>query len=194
MKKKSRFSASANPPGAGQIPDSRLKNKAKKIKLLILDVDGVMTDGSIILDNAGNEFKRFHVRDGHGIKMMSRAGIKVAIITGRKSRVVDRRARELGIREVHQGIFQKSAVYKSLLRKYKCRDEEVAFMGDDIVDIELLKKAGLSAVPADADEGAKKWAAFVSTKDGGRGAVREFIELILKSSGIWNKVSGECIG
>jgi 3-deoxy-D-manno-octulosonate 8-phosphate phosphatase (KDO 8-P phosphatase) len=169
-------------------------NKAQYIKLLILDVDGVLTDGSIILDNTGNEFKMFHVRDGHAIKMLKKVGIKVALISGRKSHVVERRAEELGIIEVHQGIFKKSAVYESLLQKYKCNDTETAFMGDDIVDIELLKRAGLSGVPADADEGVKKWAAFISTKKGGRGAVREFIELILKSSGLWDKVSGESIG
>ncbi len=168
--------------------------KAKKIKLVILDVDGVLTDGSIILDNEGNEFKMFHVRDGHGIKMLNKAGIKVAIITGRRSKVVERRAEELGVTELYQGIFKKSAVYESLLQKYGCRDEEVAFMGDDIVDVELLKRVGFPAMPADADEEAKKWAVFVSTKRGGRGAVREFIELILKSSGLWDSVSGESIG
>jgi 3-deoxy-D-manno-octulosonate 8-phosphate phosphatase (KDO 8-P phosphatase) len=173
---------------------SKLKNKAKKIKVVIFDVDGVLTDGSIILDNEGNEFKMFHVRDGHGIKMLNKAGIKVAIITGRKSLVVERRAKELGVTELYQGIFKKSSVYESLLQKYNCSDEEVAFMGDDIVDIELLKRAGLSAVPADADEGAKKWACFISTKRGGRGAVREFIELILKSSGHWDSVYRESIG
>jgi 3-deoxy-D-manno-octulosonate 8-phosphate phosphatase (KDO 8-P phosphatase) len=168
--------------------------KAKKIKLLILDVDGVMTDGSIILDDKDNEFKMFNVRDGHGIKMLRKAGIKVALITGRKSRVVERRAEELGITDVYQGIFKKSAVYESLLKKYNCTDEETAFMGDDIGDIELLRKVGLSAVPADAEEDAKKCAAFISTKNGGRGAVREFIDLILKSSGLWQKVSGEYLG
>jgi 3-deoxy-D-manno-octulosonate 8-phosphate phosphatase (KDO 8-P phosphatase) len=167
--------------------------KAKKIKLVILDVDGVLTDGSIILDNEGNELKMFHVRDGHGIKLLSRAGIRVAIVTGRKSAVVEKRAEELGITDVYQGVFRKSAVYGSLLQKYGYSDEEAAFMGDDIVDVEILKKAGLSAVPCDADEGAKKWAAFISAKKGGRGAVREFIELILKSSGLWENVSGESI-
>lgn len=177
-----------------KVQSSKLKEKARRIKLLILDVDGVMTDGSIILDNEGNEFKIFHVRDGHGIKMLQRAGIKVAIISGRESRVVERRAKELGITDVYQGIFKKSSVYESLLQKYGCKDEGVAFMGDDTVDTGLLKRAGLSAVPADADGEAKKWAAFISTKKGGRGAVREFIELILKSSGLWDSVSGESIG
>lgn len=168
-----------------------IKSKAGKIKLLILDVDGVMTDGSIILDNEGNEFKRFHVRDGHGIKMISRAGIKVAIITGRKSKVVEVRARELGIEEVYQKVFQKSLVYEKLQKKYNCRDENVAFMGDDVVDQELLRRAGLTAAPADAEEEAKKLADIVTKRGGGRGAVREFTDLILKSSGLWKKVSGE---
>ncbi len=145
-----------------QLTKKQLIEKTKKIKLLILDVDGVMTDGSIILDNEGNELKRFHVRDGHGIKMLQKAGITVVIITGRKSRVVEIRAKELGIREVHQRIFRKSAVFEQMLEKYKCKDENVAFMGDDIVDQELLKRAGLTAVPADAEEGAKKLADIIT--------------------------------
>ena len=170
-----------------------IREKARKIKLLVLDVDGVMTDGSIILDNEGNEFKRFHVRDGHGIKMIQKAGITVVIITGRKSKVVDIRARELGIKEVHQKIFRKSAVFDQMLKKYACKDENAAFMGDDIVDQELLKRAGLTAAPADAEEEAKKLADIVMKRGGGRGAVREFIDLILKSSGLWEKVSGESL-
>jgi len=166
---------------------------AKNIKLLILDVDGVMTDGSIILDNKGNEFKRFHVRDGHGIRMLGNAGIKTVIVTGRRSKVVDIRAKELGITDVFQKIYKKSEIYKELLRKYNYKDEDVAFMGDDIVDVELLKRAGLSAAPADADEEAKKHADIVMKRDGGRGAVREFTDLILKSSGLWQKVSGELL-
>ncbi len=168
-----------------------IKEKAKKIKLLILDVDGVMTDGSILLDNKGNEYKRFHVRDGHGIKMIGRAGITIAIITGRRSKVVELRAKELGITEVYQKIFKKSLIYEKLLKKYKCKDENVAFMGDDVVDQELLKRAGLSAAPADAEEEAKKLADLVTKRNGGRGAVREFTDLILKSSVLWKKVSGE---
>lgn len=168
-----------------------IMRKAAKIKLLILDVDGVMTDGSIILDNNGNETKRFYVRDGHGIKMLQKAGLTVAIITGRKSKVLEVRAKELGIKEVYQKIFKKSAVYEKLLKKYKCSDENVAFMGDDIVDQELFKRAGLSAAPCDADETARKLADVITQKGGGRGAVREFTDLILKSTGLWKKVSGE---
>ncbi|MBI5739495.1 MAG: HAD-IIIA family hydrolase [Nitrospirae bacterium] len=168
-----------------------MDERAKNVKLLILDVDGVMTDGSIILDNEGNEFKRFHVRDGHGIKMLKKAGIMTAIITGRSSKVVDIRAKELGIEDVYQKVFKKTAVYEELLKKYNCSDENVAFMGDDIVDVGLLKRAGLSSVPADADEDTKKYANLVMKKNGGRGAVREFTDLILKASGHWEKVSKE---
>ncbi|GBD96169.1 3-deoxy-D-manno-octulosonate 8-phosphate phosphatase KdsC [bacterium BMS3Abin06] len=173
--------------------NKRIKEKAGKIKLLILDVDGVMTDGSIILDNEGNELKRFHVRDGHGIKMIQKAGITVGIITGRKSNVLKLRAKELGIKEVYQKVFKKSLVYEKLLEKYECKDDNVAFMGDDIVDRELFKRAGLTAAPADAEEYAKNWADLVTKRGGGRGAVREFVDLILRSSGLWEKVSGESL-
>jgi 3-deoxy-D-manno-octulosonate 8-phosphate phosphatase (KDO 8-P phosphatase) len=171
--------------------NTELSGKAKKIKLLILDVDGVMTDGSIILDNEGNELKRFHVRDGHGIKMLDRVGIRTAIITGRESNVVLRRAEELGIKDVFQKVYVKSEVYESLLRKYALTDENVAFMGDDIVDQELMKRSALSAAPADAEESIKNMADIVTSKGGGRGAVREFINFILEHSGLSDKVSGE---
>ncbi|MBI4843287.1 MAG: HAD-IIIA family hydrolase [Nitrospirae bacterium] len=168
-----------------------MEAKTKKIKLLILDVDGVMTDGSIILDNEGNELKRFHVRDGHGIRMLKKAGIRTAIITGRKSKVVKRRAKELGIADVFQGVYKKSLVYDSLREKYSLKDENIAFMGDDIVDIELFRRASVTAAPADAEEEVMKRADFISSRNGGRGAVREFTDLILKSSGRWGDVSGE---
>lgn len=170
-----------------------IREKAKKIRMIILDVDGVLTDGSIILDNNGNEFKRFNVRDGHGVRMLIKAGIMAVIITGRRSEVVDRRAEELGITEVHQGVFNKLSVYEKILLKYKFIDEEIAFMGDDIVDIGILRRVGLSAVPADAEEGVKIWASFVSAKKGGRGAVRELANLILSSSGRYDPDSGELI-
>lgn len=170
-----------------------IREKAKKIRMLILDVDGVLTDGSIILDNNGNEYKRFNVRDGHGIRMLIRTGIKGAIITGRRSEVVVRRAAELEITEVHQGVFDKVSVYEKILSKYNFKEEEIAFMGDDIVDIGILRRVGLSAVPADAEEGVKRWASFVSAKNGGRGAVRELTNLILSSSGLIDPSSGELL-
>jgi len=160
-----------------------IQSKAKKIKLLLLDVDGVLTDGRILLDNQGNELKAFHVRDGHGIKMAQKAGIIVGIITGRISEVVNIRARELGIKEVHQGAHEKIAVYDSILARYGFRDEEVAYIGDDIVDVDIFKRTGLAVAVDDADPSVKPHVDMTTRKAGGRGAVREFINLILKHQG-----------
>jgi len=157
--------------------------KAKNIKLLLLDVDGVMTDGRIILDNQGNELKSFHVRDGHGIKLAQRAGIIIGIITGRKSEAVNIRARELGITEVHQGAHEKIIVYGRILKKYGLRDFEVAYMGDDVVDIAIFQRAGLAVTVADADPAVKPFIDMATRAAGGRGAVRELINLILKKQG-----------
>jgi len=165
--------------------EDRIREIAKKIKLLILDVDGVLTDGSIILDNEGNEFKSFHVRDGHGIKMLEKAGIKVAIITGRHSKVVERRAHELGITEVYQRCYIKSVAYEHLIEKMGISDNEVAYIGDDIVDIPIFKRVALSVAVADASEETKTEAMIVTENRGGRGAVREICDLILKANGQW---------
>ncbi len=163
--------------------NASISSKAKKIKLLLLDVDGVMTDGLIILDNQGNETKAFHVRDGHGIKLAQKAGIVIGIITGRSSEVVNVRARELGVTEVHQGTREKSAAYDTLIAKYRLRDDEVAYIGDDVVDLPIFKRAGLSAAVADADPSVKPHVDLITRAGGGRGAVREVINIILKSQG-----------
>ncbi|KPK43986.1 MAG: hypothetical protein AMK74_05900 [Nitrospira bacterium SM23_35] len=167
------------------IPKKEILTAAKKIKLLILDVDGVLTDGSIILDNFGNELKSFHVRDGHGIKMLMKAGIHVALITGRQSKVVEKRADELGIRDVFQKCYDKTTAYDQLARKYSLDYSEIAYIGDDVVDIPVLKRSGLSVVVADADDETKAFAQFITTKGGGRGAVREICDLLLKAKGLW---------
>lgn len=159
---------------------TNFKSKAKKIKLLLLDVDGVMTDGRIFLDNQGNELKAFHVRDGHGIKMAQRSGVVVGIITGRKSEVVNIRARELGIQEVHQGAHEKIGIYDSVIAKFQLRDDEVAYMGDDVVDLDIFKRVGIAATVADADPSIMSHVDIIMKAKGGRGAVREFINLILK--------------
>ena len=163
----------------------RIKDIAKGLKLLILDVDGVLTDGSIILDNDGNEYKSFHVRDGHGIKMLIRAGIHVAIITGRHSKVVERRAQELGITEVFQKCHDKRTAYRKLMEQYALEDLEVAYIGDDIVDAPIMALVGLPVAVADATEDAKGYALFVTKSRGGRGAVREVTDFILKAKGTW---------
>ena len=171
--------------------EAKLLEIAKGIRLLILDVDGVMTDGSIILDNKGNEMKRFNVRDGHGIKMLKRVGIEVALITGRHSKVVEKRAQELGITEVYQRCHIKSVAYEHLLEKFGIPDAETAYMGDDIVDIPLLVRVGLPVAVSDAHEDAKANALIVTKNPGGRGAVRELTDFLLKARGMWDGIIAE---
>lgn len=169
----------------------QISDIARGIRLLILDVDGVLTDGSIILDNEGNEFKSFHVRDGHGIKMLIHAGVKVAIITGRYSKVVERRAHELGITEVFQKCLDKKTAYRQLLERFGLDDREVAYIGDDIVDIPIMAKAGLPVAVADATEETKQYAVMIAKNRGGRGAVREVAEVILKARHLWQGIIDE---
>ena len=169
----------------------QLRDIAKNIRLLILDVDGVLTDGRIILDNEGNEFKAFHVRDGHGIKMLLKAGIRVAIITGRYSKVVDRRARELGITEVYQRCHIKTVAYEHILGKYRLAEREVAYAGDDIVDIPVFRRVGLPIAVSDAADEAKRSAVWITKNGGGRGAVREISDFLLRAKGLWQTATRE---
>lgn len=169
----------------------QLQASAEKIKLLILDVDGVMTDGSIILDNEGNEFKVFNVRDGHGIKMLLKAGLQVAIITGRQSGVVERRAQELGIAEVYQKCYVKTVAFDQIIEKYGLSEKEVAYVGDDIVDIPVFKRVGLSVAVSDAAEEARAHAMMITKNRGGRGAVREVCDFLLKAKGRWKSMTEE---
>ncbi len=168
--------------------------KAARVRLFLVDVDGVLTDGGILFDGNGVETKRFHVRDGHGIKMMQRAGIEVGIITGRTSAVVRVRAEELGISRVRQGALDKVAVWREMLRDTGISPEESAYVGDDIVDVPLLRLVGFAATVADADENVLTEADFVSSRRGGEGAVREIIEYVLKSRGVWDKIAEKYFG
>lgn len=165
--------------------DERLKN----IKLLLLDVDGVMTDGRIIFDSNGVESKFFNVKDGHGIKLLQRVGIEVGIISGRKSEVVANRAAELGITRVFQGALDKFSIYCEILRDTGLDDCRIAFMGDDIIDIPVLRRVGFAAAPADAVEEVLPYVHFVARNKGGWGAVRELCDLILKEQGTWDQVT-----
>ena len=171
--------------------EKELQGIAKDVKLLILDVDGVLTDGSIILDNEGNEFKIFNVRDGHGIKMLAKAGIRVALITGRHSKVVERRARELGITEVYQRCHIKTVAFDHIIGKYGLTEKEVAYMGDDIVDIPIFKRVGIPIAVNDAADEARDHAAMVTRHCGGRGAVREVCDFLLKAKGLWESMTRE---
>lgn len=160
----------------------------KKIKLLILDVDGVLTDGSIILDNNGNELKSFHVRDGHGIKMLIQSGIRVALITGRTSEVVSRRASELGITDLFQKCYDKKIPYGKLVQKYSLDHDHIAYAGDDVVDIPVFRMCGLPITVADADHEIKRAARMVTHRAGGKGAVREICDFLLKAQGLWKGI------
>jgi 3-deoxy-D-manno-octulosonate 8-phosphate phosphatase (KDO 8-P phosphatase) len=168
--------------------DKKLIPKIRELRLMILDVDGVMTDGRIIMDDTGRETKNFNVKDGHGIKMLIRYGIDVIIITGRQSKVVEHRARDLGIGEVHQGIHDKVEIFTEILRRRKLDREHVAYMGDDVVDIPLLNRVGFSAAVADASEEVKRSVDYITVKAGGNGAVREVCELILRCQDKWREV------
>lgn len=161
--------------------------KAKKVRLLVLDVDGVMTTGELLYSRNGEECKAFNVRDGLGIKMLIREGIKVAIISGRRSRAVDLRADELGIEDVYQGVRDKAAVFEEIAKKYALGHEQAGFIGDDLADIPLLSKVGFAVGVANAADEVKERVDFVTTRPGGHGAVRELCELLLKSQGRWEK-------
>jgi len=157
------------------------------IKLIITDVDGVLTDGRLIVGDSGEELKVFHVRDGLGITLALSAGIKVAFLSGRYSQAVANRAKDLRVEDVYQGVANKLAAYESLLKKYSLRDKEVCYIGDDLSDIPPLKTAGASYAVADAAEEVKKAAKRVTKNRGGKGAVREVIDSLLKSAGLWEK-------
>ncbi|CAH2030705.1 KdsC family phosphatase [Trichlorobacter ammonificans] len=165
-----------------------MMEKLKHIELLILDVDGVMTDGRIVWDANGVETKFFNVKDGHGIKLVQRAGIQVGIISGRTSPVVDLRARELGIELVYQGSLQKLESYADMLRRTGLADHQVAYMGDDVIDVPVMRRVAFAAAPCDALPEVRAAAAFVSGCGGGMGAVRELCDLLLKGRGAWEEL------
>ncbi len=166
-----------------------MNERIRNIRLLLLDVDGVMTDGRIIFDSNGVESKFFNVKDGHGIKMVQRAGIEVGIISGRGSVVVSNRAAELGISLVYQKSLDKLTPYKEILDRTELTDEQVAFMGDDVIDIPVLRRVGFAAAPADAVDDVFPFVHFTSRNRGGWGAVREVCDLLLREQGKWDEIT-----
>ena len=157
--------------------------RAQKIKLIAFDVDGVMTDGTLFLADDGQEFKGFNSLDGHGLKMLKGSGVQLAIITGRSSRVVELRASNLGIEIIHQGAHDKLAVYESLCRDLKLAYDTTAYMGDDVVDLPVMRRCGLAiSVPA-APELVKAHSHLVTSRQAGHGAVREACEFLMRAQG-----------
>lgn len=156
---------------------------AARIKLVVFDVDGVLTDARLILGDDGQEYKAFNSRDGHGIKMLQRHGVAAAIITGRTSQVVEHRVRDLGIHYAYQGCEEKLPVYRRLLADLGLKTTEAAFVGDDVVDLPILLAAGLAVAVQDAHPLVKRHAHWITPSAGGRGAARELCELILYAQG-----------
>lgn len=163
-------------------------DKAKKIRLIIFDVDGTLTDGGIYIGERGELFKAFNCRDGFGITAANKCGLKTAIITGRNSVITANRARELGIAAVKQGQENKRNAYKELKAEFNLTDEEIAYVGDDIIDLPVFVQVGFAAAVGDADIEIKNRADFIADKFGGKGAAREVIEFILKAQGKWSEV------
>lgn len=166
--------------------ENTLQRKAARIRLVVLDVDGVLTDGSIWTASNGESVKRFYTRDGLGIKLLQSAGIPVALLTGRISEQTAKRAAELGIQTILQGKTFKGKAFEELAKKFGLRTDEVAYMGDDVPDIAPLKAAGLAACPADAATEVLPLAHYVSPAVGGNGAVRSLAELILRAQNRWD--------
>ncbi len=165
-----------------------LRDRALKIKLLLLDVDGVLTDGRLYYTSRGEEIKVFNVRDGLGIKLAQRAGIRVGVISGRNSEALINRLRELKVDEVHLGYNQKLPVLEDIINRLSLSLEEIAFLGDDYVDLPILRRVGFPMAVLDAPEEIKKNALYITKAKGGHGAVRDAIEFILKLRGQWEEV------
>jgi len=167
---------------------TELATRASAIELLLLDVDGVLTDGGIFYTDAGTEAKRFHVRDGSGLKLWHAAGKRSAIVSGRSSVVVERRAAELGIRPVLQGRDDKLRAFAEVLAETGLRAEQVCAIGDDLPDLPVLRRCGLAVAVADACREVREGAHFVTSAPGGHGAVRDTVEWLLKLRGEWDAV------
>lgn len=158
-------------------------NRAKKIKLVIFDVDGVLTDGSLFYGDDGQEYKAFNSLDGHGMKMLQESGVLIGIITGRTSNVVMHRMKNLNVTHVYQGKLEKLPAYEELLQRLSLQPEQVAYVGDDVVDLPILIRVGLAITVPSAHELAKKHAHWVTGKAAGAGAAREICEMIMKAQG-----------
>ena len=162
-----------------------VRRKAAKIRLLLLDVDGVLTDGAIIIDDRGVESKQFHVRDGQGISLLLRSGVDVGFITGRRSNVVRHRAKDLGVRLVYQGVADKLACYEAIKREHDLRDNQIAYIGDDLIDLPVLRRVGLAVSVSDGWSELSAAVDYTTVELGGRGAVREVAELLLRAQKKW---------
>jgi 3-deoxy-D-manno-octulosonate 8-phosphate phosphatase (KDO 8-P phosphatase) len=165
--------------------------RARRARVLLFDVDGVLTDGTVLLHGDGSESKRFHIRDGTAVVLARRAGLKVGLISARPSDATLRRASQLEFDYVHQVPSSKQAAFEAVLREADVAEEAVAYMGDDLIDLPLLRRVGFAAAPADASPDVRDASHWVSSRPGGAGAVRELVEFILKSQARWETVVEE---
>ncbi|OGW76798.1 MAG: hypothetical protein A3I73_03320 [Omnitrophica bacterium RIFCSPLOWO2_02_FULL_45_16] len=170
---------------------SEVAERARRVKLLIVDIDGVMTDGRIVYSIYGDELKFFDVTDGFGISLLNRAGIKTAIITAKKSRIVKMRARDLKIAKAYQGFIDKLIPFDKLLKKFKIAAENICFIGDDLPDMPILRRVGFAVSVPNALDEVKAAAHYITLKAGGRGAVREVCDILLKSQGKWDEATAK---
>lgn len=166
----------------------KIIEKAKKLKLLILDVDGVLTDGRLFFDNKGEEYKCFHARDGHGIKLLQQTGVEVAVISGRKSNSVAMRMKNLGVEHVYQGHENKIAAFNEIIKTMAIEPEQAAHVGDDLLDLPIMTRVGLAIAVNDANDSVKEYADWCTTLSGGEGAVREVCDFIMRSQGTFDTV------
>ncbi|HXZ95817.1 MAG TPA: 3-deoxy-manno-octulosonate-8-phosphatase KdsC [Burkholderiales bacterium] len=157
--------------------------KAKRIRLAIFDVDGVLTDGSLYISDSGEEYKSFNTLDGHGMRMLKQSGVELVIISGRTSRCVEMRAKNLGIGLLYQGVEDKLEVYSSLLTKFGLNAEATAYVGDDVMDLPVMRRCGLAICVPESTALVKQHAHYITQQPGGRGAVREICELIMQAQG-----------
>lgn len=168
-----------------------IADRAKRVKVLILDIDGVMTDGRIIYSVYGDELKFFDVQDGFGITLLNRAGIKSVIITAKRSRIVKLRARDMRVAKAYQGYIDKLAAFEMILKEFKVAADEVCFIGDDLIDVPVLKRVGFAVAVPNAAPEVRSAAHYVTAKPGGRGAVRELCDMILKAQDKWSLATSQ---
>ena len=173
--------------------NEELKLKASKIKAVVFDVDGVLTDGSLTFDENGKEYKTFNAKDGQGIVMLNKTGFITAIITARQNGTVRYRFKNLGMTKLYEGCKNKIAALNDFMQEFSLKAEEIAYMGDDLPDICVLKKVGMPCCPSDAVDEVQKYAKFISSKNGGRGAVREMCDFILKSTEKYEQITSSII-
>jgi 3-deoxy-D-manno-octulosonate 8-phosphate phosphatase (KDO 8-P phosphatase) len=170
------------------VKDQALAERCRRLKLVLSDVDGVMTDGTVLLLPGGQEGKAFHIRDGLGVVLAHRAGLMTGVLSGRRSEVTAQRASELGMKVVRQGMIDKAAAFREILAEQGLQAHEVAYIGDDVNDLPVMELAGLSAAPADAPLEVRGQAFMVTDAAGGGGCLREFLEAILRARGDWDRV------